>query len=274
MYYVSTRELYHHGILGMKWGIRRFQNKDGSLTALGRKRLGRVSKKSTYDGRGDVKIKKGEILNRVGAAGEVDKGRTYVSKGEHDKWTYIDTALDSRKIKATNKLDLKAIQDINVAGIEAQMDAFVEVIGKYPVDKLIGQEYWEKYFVNDPSKKRHEKAREKDFERIFTKGDLDRAKLLFDWRLENDDEVSQEYFKTLSSKGYQAMIDFNDSDFADLPMIVFDRSKSLKTVSNKKITEKDSEYIFNNSSILLTDEDKASIEAFKKRVEEEEKKKK
>jgi hypothetical protein len=33
-------ELYHHGILGMHWGIRRFQNSDGSLTAEGRKRYG------------------------------------------------------------------------------------------------------------------------------------------------------------------------------------------------------------------------------------------
>ncbi len=34
----SNNTLQHHGIIGQKWGVRRFQNKDGSLTGAGRKR--------------------------------------------------------------------------------------------------------------------------------------------------------------------------------------------------------------------------------------------
>ena len=38
-------ELYHHGIKGQKWGVRRFQNEDGSLTPAGRRRLDRADQR-------------------------------------------------------------------------------------------------------------------------------------------------------------------------------------------------------------------------------------
>ncbi|MBR3117735.1 MAG: hypothetical protein IKF29_00695 [Oceanobacillus sp.] len=38
-FYVYSPSLYHHGIKGQRWGVRRFQNPDGTLTAAGRRRV-------------------------------------------------------------------------------------------------------------------------------------------------------------------------------------------------------------------------------------------
>lgn len=82
-------ELYHHGIKGQKWGVRRYQNSDGSLTAAGRERYDSLSdrQKKKYD-----KFEKS--INR-----QIEK-----SKQRDEKFSQ---ARQKRLNKATEKLDKK-----------------------------------------------------------------------------------------------------------------------------------------------------------------------
>lgn len=91
---MSSNELTHHGIKGMRWGVRRYQNKDGSLTPAGEKRKSeslhedyikshtRKSSKSMSDAELRSRINRLEMERKYTqlSTERINKGKAYVNK--------------------------------------------------------------------------------------------------------------------------------------------------------------------------------------------------
>ena len=129
-------ELYHFGVKGMKWGVRRYQNEDGSLTSLGKKRDKMLSDRKTAKKHSTTSnMVKAEYSRR-----EFEDAKTRLklenqkkkSKRQQDlEKKYIDQgfAKDEAEIKAYNRAKTETI--LKVAGGIALASAAAYVAYKH-----------------------------------------------------------------------------------------------------------------------------------------------
>lgn len=84
-YYLTKDELYHHGIKGQKWGRRRWQNEDGSLTPEGYRHYGHGAKAELINKRGIAKAYYKESGDKVAYKREMKAAKKEYRQSEDVK---------------------------------------------------------------------------------------------------------------------------------------------------------------------------------------------
>lgn len=144
--FFSTDELYHHGIKGMKWGVRRYQNYDGSLTDAGRKR-----QMKQLGGNGEITLAKGTEFGRVSKNSEGDNtagSKLYVNPDKDEREVYKHMIGSSRimengkayvhKYVANNDITIPSIKTQSKIELNLLKDADVR---KEMIDSLMKKGY-------------------------------------------------------------------------------------------------------------------------------------
>lgn len=212
---MDNKELYHHGILGQKWGVRRFQNYDGSLTEAGRKRY------SPSDAR---IIKKGTEIHRISVNRKdpTSANRKYVSLTEEDneRWKYIYSgaaAAGATKVDRLYDVMYVPTRDLAIA----------------PATKL-GELYVETYVAN---RNAAERIVSDTVNAVKTVGvskyrSNDEALSL---NLSVASQTGKAFIDQLIARGYDGIEDANGRNYAKDPLIIFNPDKNLKRKSSTEV---------------------------------------
>lgn len=131
--------LSHHGILGMKWGIRRYQNDDGTLTAVGKKRYGNAetefselnAARKEYKQSKDYYMKKtaaGLLYNRK-ATDRLNKSVKRLANAKTDLNDAKDrVSLQNQKKKGKRQIKLEeSYRDKGLTKEEAELAAYKRI---------------------------------------------------------------------------------------------------------------------------------------------------
>ena len=128
-------ELYHHGIKGMRWGVRRYQNADGTLTDAGKRRA------ETIERRAAEKIERhNQAKARAIATGNAKEISKYIGELStvqlNDAWSRIDkvqkirSAIPEPTWKKVAKFSVHAIGSVVGGVVGGSMHAVGKAIGK------------------------------------------------------------------------------------------------------------------------------------------------
>ena len=144
-----SNSLYHFGIKGMKWGIRRYQNKDGSLTAAGKKRYneGEQSPKekstqssSSNRSRSISELSDAELRTRINRLNLEKQYKQLISEGADNNTKQIKEGksfTNEIKDRAVKNVFLPAAEEIGRQVVRSKLAEFTNKAFKFEGDKMV-----------------------------------------------------------------------------------------------------------------------------------------